>query len=101
MSADRRSYQRRLPHYQSDHKSYYVTFCTQGRWVLPSEARDIVLEHLVREHRRKAFIHTMIVMPDHVHMVMTPLERHSGLAYDIPEYSMASKGPQAGASIGA
>src|SRR5688572_24832308 len=87
------SYQRRLPHYQSDHMSYFVTFCTEKRWVLPPTARDINLEHLVREHRRKAFIHTTIVMPDHVHIVMSPLERPDGAAYGIAEILRGIKGP--------
>ena len=95
MSADRRSYQRRLPHYQSDHKSYYVTFCTQDRWVLPHQARDIVLEHLVAAHRKTTFLQTTIVMPDHVHMVMSPLERPDGVAYGIAEILRLIKGPSA------
>jgi putative transposase len=96
MSADRRSYQRRLPHYQSDHKSYYVTFCTEKRWILPREGRDIVFEHLIAAHRKTTFLHTTIVMPDHVHIVMSPLERPDGAAaYGIAEILRLIKGPSA------
>ena len=40
-------YRRHLPHYQSDNKGIFVTFCTHHRWVLPAEARMIVLNACV------------------------------------------------------
>lgn len=41
-------YRRRLPHLQKADCDLFVTFCTARR-VLPLEARDIVLEHCLRE----------------------------------------------------
>jgi hypothetical protein len=41
-------YQRRLPHLQKADCDLFVTFCTARR-VLPPEARDIVMEHCLRE----------------------------------------------------
>ncbi|MGZ8867824.1 MAG: REP-associated tyrosine transposase [Thermoanaerobaculia bacterium] len=92
MSIDRRAYRRRLPHYQSDHKDYFVTLCTQDRWVLPDAARDITLEHLVRVKERFSAMLTTIVMPDHVHIVMSPLERPNGMTYDLADILHGIKG---------
>ena len=33
-------YQRKLPHLQAEGKTYFVTFVTHRRWMLPPEARD-------------------------------------------------------------
>jgi len=41
-------YRRRLPHLQRADADLFVTFCT-ARWKLPFEARDLVLEHCLRE----------------------------------------------------
>ena len=92
MSNHRSVYKRRLPHYQSNHKSYFVTFCTQDRWVLPDVARSIALSHIVMIHRKSMFLHTAIVMPDHVHMVMSPLDGPDGTAYGLAEILRGIKG---------
>ena len=42
-------YRRRLPHLQKADAAIFVTFCTGGRRVLPEVARDLVLEHCLRE----------------------------------------------------
>jgi hypothetical protein len=41
-------YRRRLPHIQAD-ASMFITFCTLGRMILPEPARDLVLQHCLRE----------------------------------------------------
>src|SRR5438552_14770122 len=42
-------YRRRLPHLQKADAAVFVTFCTAGRLALPEAARDLVLEHCLRE----------------------------------------------------
>jgi len=42
-------YRRRLPHLQKADAAMFVTFCTGGHLALPEEARDLVLEHCLRE----------------------------------------------------
>lgn len=64
------AYRRRLPHYQNDYRSYFVTFRTWNRFVLPDEARDIVLRHIVDFPSYS--LHETVVMPDHVHLIATP-----------------------------
>src|SRR5579863_3920473 len=66
-------YRRNLPHLQRDDKPHFVTFCTYNRWVLSDEARSIVLEVCLRAHDWTIDLHTVVVMPDHVHMIYVPL----------------------------
>lgn len=71
---NQRAYRRHLPHFQNRDRTYLVTFVTHNRWVLPNVARDIALAEVVRHHEQSAFILTCVVMPEHVHVVMQPIE---------------------------
>jgi REP element-mobilizing transposase RayT len=66
-------YRRNLPHLQRDYKPHFLTFCTYRRWVLPDCARAIVLDCCLHEHQVKIDLNVVVVMPDHVHMIFTPL----------------------------
>jgi putative transposase len=90
--ATRSSYRRRLPHYETEGRSYLLTFCTVDRWILPPAARDITMKHILVEHRRTAMLHTFIVMPDHVHIVLTPLINSRGELNGIADILHGIKG---------
>ena len=66
-------YRRNLPHLQRDFKPHFITFVTKSRWVLPDWARDITLSSCCHDHRKKYELYVAVVMPDHVHMILTPL----------------------------
>jgi REP element-mobilizing transposase RayT len=66
-------YRRNLPHLQRDCKPHFFTFCTTDRWVLPDLARDIVLEACCHWHGQRYNLYAVVVMPNHVHMILTPL----------------------------
>ena len=66
-------YRRKLPHLQRDDKRHFVTFCTFQRWVLPDAARSIALRSCLHDNDTKHFLHAAVVMPDHVHLIFTPL----------------------------
>ena len=66
-------YRRNLPHLQKDFNPHFITFVTKFRWILPPAARDIVLSSCCHDHRIRYELYVAIVMPDHVHMVLTPL----------------------------
>ncbi len=66
-------YRRNLPHLQRDSKPHFVTFVTRKRWVLPDWARDIVLACCCHDHGSKYDLHVAVVMPDHAHLILTPL----------------------------
>src|SRR5581483_947058 len=65
------SYRRRLPHLQKDARPIFVTFTTHHRWVLPPLARDAVLECCLAVHEKLCNLHAAVVMPDHVHLLLT------------------------------
>jgi REP element-mobilizing transposase RayT len=91
----RRVYRRHLPHYQLNFRTYFVTFVTAERWVLPPAARTIVLKRVLEEHGRRLGLHTAVVMPDHVHLVLTPAATSHGEAYALPELLRLLKGSSA------
>ena len=66
-------YRRQLPHLQCDDKPHFVTFCTDHRWVLPASARSIVVESCLHDNGKNYDLKLAVVMPDHVHLIFTPL----------------------------
>ncbi len=72
------AYRRNMPHLQKLGKTYFVTFCTRDRWTLPEAARRVVLDMCRETHGRAAFIHCAVVMPDHVHLILTPMSDNNG-----------------------
>lgn len=74
IDADTYGYRRYLPHLVTSDATYFVTFCTFGRWILPPDAREVVLQSCIYDHRTLHWLHVATVMPDHVHLVTTPYE---------------------------
>jgi putative transposase len=66
-------YRRNLPHMQRDYTPHFITFCTKFREILPDWARDIVLGCCVHDHERRYRLRVAVVMPEHVHVILTPL----------------------------
>ena len=66
-----------LPHLSKREKTYFVTFCTDGRMILPPKARDIVLACCIHDHGSRHWLHCAVVMPDHVHLLTSPYEEAS------------------------
>ncbi len=65
---------RNLPHFQTPGRSYFVTFRLKKTGQLVPRERDIVLNTCKFWHKQKMDLHAVVVMPDHVHILMTPLE---------------------------
>ena len=65
---------RHLPHFAKRDRTLFVTFTTLERHILPPEARTIALDCCIHDHEITYWLHTAIVMPDHVHMLFTPFE---------------------------
>jgi REP element-mobilizing transposase RayT len=78
-------YWRRLPHYQKDDLAVFVTFCCGCLDPLPEAVRDIVVRHCLHDQGTKAAIHAVVVMPDHVHLLLTPLRDLDGNLYSLVE----------------
>ena len=82
---NRYEYRRNLPHYQKNDRAHFVTFVTKDRWILPSRARDTILEACLHIDGVKAIIHAAVVMPEHVHLILTPLRNDAGDEYSLPQ----------------
>jgi len=89
------SYRRRLPHLQRDYKAIFVTFRTWGSLVLPEAARDVVLKSCLHDHGVKLRLHAAVVMPDHVHLILTALADPTGQQYSLLEILQSLKGASA------
>lgn len=85
---------RKLPHYQPDFKAFFIPFSTHHRWILPESVRQIVIDTCPAGNGRKFALHAVVVMPDHVHMVLTP-NMTPTVAASIAEIMQAIKGASA------
>ena len=65
---------RRLPHLLRGGVPLIVTFCTEGRWILPPPVRFTVMRHCLHDDGVRLTAHAAVVMPDHVHLLLTPLD---------------------------
>jgi REP element-mobilizing transposase RayT len=89
-------YRRNLPHLQKDFTPHFITFVTSLRWILPPIARDIVLSCCCQDHRIRYELHVAVVMPDHVHMIMTPLiDRQRAEIFSLMRIMQSLKGASA------
>ncbi len=80
----RYNYRRKLPHLQPDNKIFFITFSTSRRWILPENARNIVMDTCLRGDGHRFELHALVVTPDHVHLALTPKWDESG-TFSVPE----------------
>jgi REP element-mobilizing transposase RayT len=89
-------YRRNLPHMQRDGTPHFITFNTKFRRELTGWARDIVLGCCIHDHERRYRLRIAVVMPDHVHLVLTPLtDETRGTVISLVEILKAIKGASA------
>jgi len=88
-------YRRRLPHYQKADRAVFVTFRRLNRTEFPPAARDIVLQHCLHDHGNRFLLHAAVVMPEHVHLLLTPLRDAQGWPYSLPAVLKSIKGVSA------
>lgn len=89
-------YRRNLPHFQPfEGRTVFVTFSTYQRWVLPEAARSLALGHCLHDHGTKLWMRSVVVMPDHVHLIFTPLTDQAGNPYGLAEIMSGIKGSSA------
>ena len=88
-------YRRNLPHIQKSDAAHFVTFRTKDNFLLPPEARDLVLKHCVHDNGRRIELHAVVVMPNHVHLLFTPLRDENGDSYTLATIMNGIKGASA------
>lgn len=70
-------------------------FDTHNRWQLPPVGRDLALQHCLHDNGSKMRLHAAVVMPDHVHLVFTPLRSKAAEVYTFEEILGSIKGASA------
>ncbi len=88
-------YRRRLPHYQKDDRALFITFCKLTREPLSEDARSLVLQHCFHDHGKRLKLHGVVVMPDHVHLLLTPLRNAEGEMFSLQDILHGLKGASA------
>jgi len=88
-------YHRNLPHYQKAGRAVFVTFCKGSRTPFSPEARDAILHHCLHDHGNRYDLHAAVVMPDHVHLLLSPLRDEKGWPYSQPTILKLLKGTSA------
>ncbi|HYE25018.1 MAG TPA: transposase [Clostridia bacterium] len=73
-------YRRRLPHMQGRGGAVMITFATLGRAVLCPESRDVVLRQCLWGNGKRYELHAAVIMPEHVHLLLTPAILEDGSA---------------------
>jgi len=89
------AYARKLPHLQAPGRTIFITFVTWKRHVLPESVRQLVLNCCLHDHGIKYELHAAVVMPDHVHLLLTPNTDDEGNTYPLREILGGIKGSAA------
>lgn len=76
--------ERNLPHWQYGGSSYFVTFRLLTGTLDPGE-RDLVLDACRHWDGERMELHAACIMPDHVHLVLSPFEKSPGEWYTLSE----------------
>ncbi len=91
VTADLSRKRRTLPHWQQGGRSYFITF-NVIRGTLSDAERAKVLSACLFWHGSRIRLHTVVVMPDHVHMLLTPLIENKGQWHSLSKLMHSIKG---------
>ena len=78
-------YRRRLPHYQRGMRPLFITFRKWSKDPFTESERSIILQHCLHDDGTKMLVHAVVVMPEHVHMLITALHHPKGRTYSLVE----------------
>ncbi len=67
--------QRRLPHWELEGETYFITFNTWEKLELTPEARQVVFDSCLFFNHKRYQIFVLVVMIDHVHILVKPLPK--------------------------
>ena len=73
----------------------FVTFCKLSKDPLPPQARSVVLEHCLYDHGKTMELRVAVVMPEHVHLLLTPLSDGRGRPVPLSQILKRIKGVSA------
>jgi putative transposase len=88
-------YRRNLPHYQKFDRPLFVTFRKRTPEPLLPAARSLVFHHCLEGNSRTMHLHAVVIMPEHVHLLLTPLRNAEGTPFPLKDILKLVKGPSA------
>ncbi len=65
---------RNLPHWQIGGSTYFITFRT-AKGDLDQTERQLIMDACLHWHGERWHVHLVTIMPDHVHLIVTPLRK--------------------------
>ena len=80
-----------MPHIQIKGSWYFISFNSK-RGALPEPARKIVMDTIQYDRDKRYELFMAVVMPDHVHMLIRPLEKEPEKYFDLSEILNLIKG---------
>jgi REP element-mobilizing transposase RayT len=91
----RYEYRRRLPHLQKAGRALFITFRKLSKDPFSGAARDLVLGHCLHDDGKRFVLHAAVVMPEHVHLLLTPLADAQGWPIELCNIMKLIKGTSA------
>jgi|GEM_PF-1738648 len=82
-----KSWRRRLPHFQLSSGYYFITFSTHNRQPLLPSQKDAVFNAIHFLNQKRYELLAVVVMDDHVHMVLNPLDTLSRIMHSIKSFT--------------
>jgi putative transposase len=83
---------RNLPHWQSPGSVYLITFRTFNGLILDEYSRQILYDAILFQDNQKCKIFSFVIMPDHVHIILRPMELKGNVFHNLSEIMKAIKG---------
>jgi len=77
-------YRRILPHWEAGGSTYILTFRVHTG-ELSNDERSLVLDACRHWDTERMLLHAAVVMPDHVHILCTPLEKTTGVWWSVAD----------------
>jgi putative DNA methylase len=74
-----------LPHWEGENACYFITWRTAPGVELPPEARSLVLDNLKYWDGRRYNLWQAVVMPNHVHVLLSALPKEDGSVWSLAE----------------
>ena len=81
------SWRRHLPHFQLSAGYYFITFTTHNRQILQQSHKDCVFEAIRFLDGKKYELYAVVVLDDHVHMVINPVDTLSKIMHSIKSFT--------------
>ncbi|TSA05992.1 MAG: hypothetical protein D4R73_11935 [Deltaproteobacteria bacterium] len=82
-----KSWRRRLPHFQLSSGYYFITFSTHNRQTLLPSQKDSIFNAIHFLNQKRYELLAVVVMDDHVHMVLNPLDTLSKIMHSIKSFT--------------